>query len=251
MKSLGQLWLVCAYFFSWVLFALGGLALNLASIPLLLCKNREHHGARARATTRWLFAFWVRWLHAANVIRITWTGFDRPLPSGVIYAANHPGIMDAPLLLSRLPDTVCIFKPALLRNPVVAPTALLCGFVSAGDNGLDLIRNAVDRVNAGQSLLIFPEGTRTVPGSALNPLKAGFAVIASRAGRPVQLIRVRTTAGLGAKNQPWWRLPALPGHVEFILDELIPPSEIDSPLAFTERVATHLRVRLAPVSIRQ
>lgn len=247
LKPLRQLWLAVAYFLSWIWFGLGGLVLNLAFGPLLLLPNRERHGPRVRRLTRWMFGFWLRWMHASGVVRITWNGFDRPLPTGVVYVANHPCLVDAPFLLARLPDTVCIFKPALLRNPFIAPTALLCGYVSAGENGVDLVRNAVERLHAGQSLLIFPEGTRTASGTNLNPFKPGFALIAHRAGCPVQLIRVRSSPLLARKACPWWRVPPLPGWVEFTLGECIPPEEIASPLAFSENLADHFRAHLPAV----
>ncbi|MDF3057373.1 MAG: hypothetical protein K0R17_1588 [Rariglobus sp.] len=243
-----QLWLPVAYYLSWILFGLGGLVLNFACIPLLLLPHRERHGPRVRAVTRWMFNFWLRWMHASGVVRVTWNGFDRPLPTGVIYVANHPCLVDAPFLFARLPDTVCIFKPALLRNPFIAPTALLCGYVSAGENGIDLIRNSVERLAAGQSLLIFPEGTRTASGRTLNPLKPGFALIARRSGCPVQLIRVRSSPLLARKSCPWWRVPPLPGCVEFTLDEFIFPGEIDSPASFSERIAAHFQEKLPLVS---
>ena len=248
LKMCRAVWLSIAYYLSWVWFGLGGLKLNLACIPLLVLPHRERHGPRARAATRWMFNFWLRWMDFSGVIRVTWIGFDRPLPTGVIYVANHPGIMDAPFLLARLPDTVCIFKPALLRNPFIAPTALACGYVSAGENGIDFIRNAVDRVNAGQSILIFPEGTRTVVNTSLNPLKPGFALIARRANCPVQLIRVRTSRNLGSKSLPWWRTPPLPGWVEITLDDCIPADEIDTPIAFANRITAHFLANLQPVS---
>ncbi len=248
LKLLRKLWLPVAYYLSWVWFGLGGILLNFACVPLLLLPNRERHGPRARVVTRWMFDFWLRWMHASGVVRITWNGFDRPLPAGVVYVANHPCLVDAPFLFARLPDTVCIFKPALLRNPFIAPTALLCGYVSAGDNGIDLIRNSVERLAAGQSLLVFPEGTRTASGSSLNPLKPGFALIARRAGCPVQLIRVRSSPLLARKSLPWWRVPPLPGWVDFTLGELIPAEQIDSPTAFADRIAAHFHDTLAPVS---
>jgi 1-acyl-sn-glycerol-3-phosphate acyltransferase len=120
--------------------------------------------------------------------------------------------------------------------------------VSAGANSVELIRNSVERLAAGQSLLIFPEGTRTASGTSLNPFKPGFALIARRAGCPVQLIRVRSSPLLARKNLPWWRVPPLPGWVEFTLDELIPVDEIDAPSAFAERVAAHFQGRLTTVS---
>ncbi len=243
MKPLRALWLPFAYYFSWVLFGLGGLALNLACVPLLLAPDRERFGPHARRATRWMFALWLRWMRASDVVRVTWKGFDRPLPTGVVYVASHPCLLDAPFLLSRLPDAVCIFKPALLRNPFIAPSALMSGYVS-GDQGVDLIRDAAARVAAGQSLLIFPEGTRTEVGVVLNSLKPGFALIAQRAHAPVQIIRVRSGPGLARKGNPWWRLPPLPGWVEFTLDELIPADQLGSPTALTEHLAAHFHATL-------
>ena len=247
LNAFRAIWLPIAYYLSWVWFGLGGLLLNIVFVPLLLLPNRERYGPRVRRITRWMFGFWLKWMHASGVVRVTWNGFDRPLPPGVVYVANHPCLVDAPFLFARLPDTVCIFKPALLRNPFIAPTALLCGYVSAGENGIDLIRNSVERLAAGQSLLIFPEGTRTAVGSNLNPLKPGFALIARRAGCPIQLIRVRSSPLLARKNLPWWRVPPLPGWVEFTLDELIPAEEITSPADFADRIAAHFKGQLPAV----
>lgn len=240
LPALRHAWLAFAYYFSWVLFGLGGLALNLFCVPLLLLPDRERHGPHARTATRWMFDFWVRWMHLSGVVRVEYRGFDRPLPSGVVYVANHPTLVDAPFLLARLTDTVCIFKPALLRNPCIAPTALLCGYVS-GDTGVDGIRRAADRVRAGQSLLIFPEGTRTLPDTELNPLRPGFALIARRARAAIQLIHVRAGPLMARKAHPWWQLPPVPGYFEFTLGESIPADTPDSPAVVTARVGASLR----------
>ena len=241
MSLLRRLWLPVAYYLSWLFFGLGGLALNLACAPFLLFPRRERFGPRARAATRWMFDFWLRWLHASRVVEITFHGLDDParLPRGVVYVANHPTLVDALFLLARLPDTVCIFKPALLRNPAIGPAALLCGYV-AGDAGVDGIRAAAARVAAGCSLLIFPEGTRTAPGAALNPLRPGFALIAHRARAPLQLIHVRSSPLMARKGHPWWKLPPLPGRFEFTLGELIPADSPLSPAALAAHVATRL-----------
>ncbi|HTJ77804.1 MAG TPA: lysophospholipid acyltransferase family protein [Rariglobus sp.] len=244
MKPLRSLWLPFAYYMSWILFGLGGLALNIACVPLLFSRDRERFGPQSRRSTRWMFDFWLRWMHASGVVHVTWKGFDRPLTTGTVYVANHPSLVDAPFLLARLPDAVCIFKPALLRNPFIAPAALMSGYVS-GDQGVDLIRNAAQRVAAGQSLLIFPEGTRTAPGILLNPLKPGFALIAQRANAPIQIIRVIAGPCLARKGHPWWRLPPLPGRVEFILGDLIPADQLDNPATFTGHLAEQLEASLA------
>ncbi|HMD59903.1 MAG TPA: 1-acyl-sn-glycerol-3-phosphate acyltransferase, partial [Opitutaceae bacterium] len=92
-----------------------------------------------------------------------------------------------------------------------------------GDAGLDLIRAAAAKVAAGQSLLVFPEGTRTQPGTSVGPMKPGFALIADRARAPVRLMVVRSTPGLGARGRPWWRAPEiLPGTVDISMDQAWP-----------------------------
>ena len=247
MNPLRALWLRFAYYFSWALFGLGGLALNIACVPLLLAHDRERFGPPARRGTRWMFDLWLRWMHASGIVRVTWRGFDRPLPTGVVYVANHPTLVDAPFLLARLPDAVCIFKPALLRHPLIAPAALMSGYVS-GDQGVDLIRNAAARVAAGQSLLIFPEGTRTAPGATLNPLKPGFALIAQRAQAAVQVIEVRSGPLMARKGHAWWRLPPVPGWFEFTLGEFIPADQLGTPTALTEHLSAHFHATLPPES---
>lgn len=236
-----RLWLPIAYYLSWLFFGLGGLTLNLACAPFLLLPRRERFGSQARAATRWMFDFWGRWLHFSRVVEITFHGLETErLPRGVVYVANHPTLVDAPFLLSRLPDTVCIFKPALLRHPAIGPAALLCGYV-AGDAGVDGIRAAAARVASGCSLLIFPEGTRTAPDATLNPLRPGFALIASRARAPIQLIHVRTSPLMARKGHPWWKLPPLPGRFEFSLGELIPADSPRSNAELADHVAQRLR----------
>jgi len=228
-------WLRFAYYFSWVLFGLGGLAINVAYAPLLLLGNREKIGSHARRGMRWMLDLWLRWMGFSGIVRVTWKGFDGPLPGGVVYVANHPTLVDAPFLLARLPDAVCILKPSLMRNPLIGPAVLLCGYVS-GDKGVDLIRDAARRVAEGQSLLIFPEGTRTRSDSALNPIRPGFALIAQLAKAPVRIIRVRSSQHMARKDWPWWRLPPVPGWFEFTLEELIPADRLGQPSALTQQV---------------
>lgn len=240
MNLLRRLWLPVAYYLSWLLFALGGLALNLCCAPLLLARDRERFGPTTRAITRRMFDAWLSWMHLSGIVNVVWNGFDSPLPRGVVYVVNHPTLVDAPFLLARLSDTVCIFKPALLRNPICGPAALLCGYVSGGD-GVDGIRAAAAAVRAGRSLLIFPEGTRTVPGITLNPLRPGFALIARRARAPLQLIHVKSGPLMARKGHDWWKLPPLPGRFEFTLGELIPHDDTTPTAELTARVAQSLR----------
>ena len=211
--------MVTCYYLSWLVFGAVGLLLNLGCILILPLPRRAAYGPSVRATIRRLFAGWQMWLHATRVVDIRWTGFDgERLKPGTVFIANHPTIIDATIILARLQDTVCIFKPSLMRNPAIGPAAVMAGYVK-GDSGIELIRAAAARVAAGQSLLVFPEGTRTAPGTVLGKMRPGFALIADRARAPVRLMLVRVSPDLGTRGRPWWPAPAmLPGWLEVSLD---------------------------------
>ena len=114
----------------------------------------------------------------------------------------------------------------------------------AGDTGLDLIKAAAAKVAAGQSLLVFPEGTRTAPGTVLGKMKPGFALIADRARAPVRpagrAARRRTSGPAAARS---WPAPAvLPGWVEISLDRAWPYEPGRSAAELTQSVEqTNLR----------
>lgn len=231
---------------SWVMFATVGTLLNVACAPFLLARDRTRFGRSARAAIRRLFAAWCSWLHATRLIYVHFHGFTPEAMAGpAVYIANHPSLLDATFVLSRLPDAICIFKPAIMRNPVLGPAALLGGYAS-GDNGVDLIRDVAARVAAGHSLLIFPEGTRTVTGDRLNPLKPGFALIAARARVPVRMIAIHAPADLVPKGWPWWRPPQFPAEVGITLLGELGREPGDSAGQLTARAEAQLSAALAP-----
>lgn len=212
---------IAAYALSWLVFGVVGLALNAVCAVLLLLPGRESRGPAVREAIRRLFSAWVAWLSFTRLVRVTWRGPD---PSGwprpAVVVANHPSLIDATLLLARLPDAVCIFKPALLRNPFVAPAAIMAGYAS-GDGGIDLLHDVAAAVASGRSLLVFPEGTRTTRGVPLNPLKPGFALIARRAAVPVQVVIVRPDTEILPRGRPLWRVPDFPVRFEITADRVI------------------------------
>jgi 1-acyl-sn-glycerol-3-phosphate acyltransferase len=222
-RCLTRVRFVTLYYCSWVVFGTVGVLLNVVCILLLPLPRRAAYGPAVRAAIRRLFETWLMWLHATRIVGVAWMGFEgEVLSPGTVYIANHPTIADATLILARLPDAICIFKPALMRNPAIGPAAVMAGYVK-GDSGLDLIRAAAAKVAAGQSLLVFPEGTRTAPGTVLGKMKPGFALIADRAQAPVRLLIVKSSAELGTRGRPLWPAPAvLPATVEVTLDRLWP-----------------------------
>jgi 1-acyl-sn-glycerol-3-phosphate acyltransferase len=128
--------------------------------------------------------------------------------SGLIVVANHPSMLDAVMLMARLPRSACIMKASLMRNPLLGPGARLARYIR-NDSAYGMIQCAVLDLRAGGQLVMFPEGTRTTR-SPLNPFHASFTLIARRAGVPIQAVFIDTDSPYLGKGWPLWRLPPLP-----------------------------------------
>lgn len=151
----------------------------------------------------WWFADRVGMMHlhadALDALR------DEP---GLIVVANHPSMLDALMLVARLPRSACVMKASLMRNPFLGPGARLARYIR-NDTPKGLIRLAVDDLRQGGQLVLFPEGTRTTM-KPLNPFRPGFTMIARRAGAPIQTVFIDTDSPYLGKGWPLWKLPPLP-----------------------------------------
>lgn len=154
--------------------------------------------------------------------RLFWTGaravgmmrlHSEPLDAlrdegGLIVAANHPSMLDAMMLVARLPRSACIMKASLMRNPFLAPGARLARYIR-NDSPTGLVRLAVQDLKQGGQLVLFPEGTRTTQ-PPVNTFRGGVCLIAKLAGAPIQTVFIDTASPYLCKGWPLWRLPPLP-----------------------------------------
>ena len=128
--------------------------------------------------------------------------------SGLIVVANHPSMLDALMLVARLPRSACIMKASLVHNPMLGPGARLARYIR-NDSAHGMIHTAVRDLADGGQLVMFPEGTRTTC-APINPFHASFTLIAKRAQAPIQTVLIDTDSPYLGKGWPLWRLPPLP-----------------------------------------
>lgn len=148
-------------------------------------------------------------MHLTGIIRCDLRELDALRRAGpVIIAPNHPSLLDAVLILSRLPHVVCTAKAELLDNLFLGGSARLAGFIR-NDCATRFVREGARRLASGWQLLIFPEGTRTAAGR-LGDFKGGFAMIAKRAGVPVQTVFIDSNSRFLGKGWPLLRKPQFP-----------------------------------------
>ena len=208
-----------AYYFTLLLFGVCGLNLSLLALITSVGRSTPERELLFQRMIHRHFAFFHWWCAFARLVQVRYHGFET-LPRGVIIAANHPALIDITCLLARVPEALCIFKPGIRRNPVLGAAARQAGYL-ASDGGHDLLRHAADKVAGGHTLIVFPEGTRTPPGTPVQPFKPGFVIIARRAHAPLQLVRISTDSDVLTKGRAWWRLPKFPAHIHLMAGPLI------------------------------
>jgi 1-acyl-sn-glycerol-3-phosphate acyltransferase len=163
---------------------------------------------------------------------------------GAVIAPNHPCLLDATLFLARLPRLTCLMKRSILDNPFMGASSRLSGYLR-NDHGADFIRQGRDALRAGENLLIFPEGTRTVQ-APVNPLKKGFALIATLAEAPVQTVFIGMPVLFLGKRWPLWRIPILPVRITVRLGPQFRAREGQTAKEFGAELETYFRAQLEP-----
>ena len=117
-----------------------------------------------RSVAMWGFRIYLSAMEALGAWRLDLTALDELRDAGpLIIAPNHPCLLDAVLVVSRLPNALCVMKGALVANFLLGPAARLARYVG-NDSLRRLITQGTEELRAGGQLLLFPEGTRTAGG---------------------------------------------------------------------------------------
>lgn len=110
-----------------------------------------------------------------------------PLDSGVLIIANHVSLADPPLLGVSFGKKVAFMaKKELFGYPVLSYIVRECGAfpIQRGQFSRTALRQAIEVLEQGQPLVIFPEGMRS-RGGKLRKAFPGPALLALRCGIPV------------------------------------------------------------------
>lgn len=212
MKSLFWCWRLLTTGLSFVLFALGALLLGLLLAPLIRfapwsdCRRRQF--AR-KSIQRWA-RFYIWCVSCLGLLKVRFEGVESLSQPGVLVVANHPTLLDAILLMAVMPNATFIVKAAMARNPFTCWIVALAGYVPNDEVGVELVEKAAAALRAGETLMIFPEGTRT-DGDQLR-LKRGAANIALAAACPLLPVVIDCQPMTLRKGESWYRIPARAPH---------------------------------------
>jgi 1-acyl-sn-glycerol-3-phosphate acyltransferase len=134
-----------------------------------------------------------------------WPGAGGPY----VVVANHQSFLDVFLISGIIPHEMkWVAKKELFKIPWVGWQFFLAGDIphDRGDltSAVEVMNRARRYLDRGMSVMMFPEGTRSIDGKLL-PFKAGAFKLAVDAGVPVLPIAVSGTAQGMPKGSPWVR----------------------------------------------
>jgi 1-acyl-sn-glycerol-3-phosphate acyltransferase len=142
-----------------------------------------------------------------------------PAEGPALIAAKHQSAFDTIVWLALLPRPAYVLKRTLLRIPLYGWYARAAGMIAidraAGPAAIrHLMRAGEAALAEGCQIVIFPEGTRTLPGER-RTYQPGIAALYARAGLPV--IPVATDSGR------CWGRRAFHKHPGTITVAVLPP----------------------------
>jgi 1-acyl-sn-glycerol-3-phosphate acyltransferase len=162
---------------------------TLVLAPIVILARLLGLSDRGRAVPQWCMRTWARCICAAGGAKLVVHHPEHVLRGrGAVYASNHVSWFDVFAIASVLPRYTFIAKSELRKIPLFGWGAESAGVVFlARENrkaAFESYHGAAAEVAGGQSVVVFPEGTRGRE-YALRPFKKGPFVLAIAAKAPV------------------------------------------------------------------
>lgn len=218
---LWQCWRVLATGFCFSMFGIGGLLITLIAVPLLRLFVRSPITRKRyaqRLVSKSFYAF-IALMRGVGVVSWQVQNRERLNQPGHLIITNHPTIIDVVMLIALMPEVDCIVGEQYHQNPFTGGPIRAAGYLS-NVAGPELISQCQDSLQQGQRLLVFPEGTRTVPGKPLN-LRRGAANIALHAGVDIVPVTILVSESTLTKSDRWYHVPKRKLRVRISVDEPI------------------------------
>ena len=242
LARINYIWRLLGTGLSFVLFGVGSLIMGYLLFPLVALLSKDEHATklRCRKVVRGSFKMFIWFMESMGILTWTIEGEENLPESGCLVLANHPTLIDIVFLISMIPNSTCIVKLGLFKNPITYGPVKWSGFV-ANNTAERLIHDAGNELQEGACFIIFPEGTRSVRGN-LNKFKRGGAYIYMHSRCNLVLIKIDCSPLMLSKYQRWFDIPQTKPHYVFCVDkvtEQIPLSYCESKRSLDVRKLTN------------
>ncbi|MCK4738954.1 MAG: 1-acyl-sn-glycerol-3-phosphate acyltransferase [Deltaproteobacteria bacterium] len=142
-------------------------------------------------------ALWTRAILFLSGVKVSVKGSEN-IPDGpVVFVANHIGSFDIPVVQGCIPKQFrWVAKKSLFKIPIVGWGMTLTGHIAVDQKNIRAavgsIKIAAEKIKAGTSVLIFPEGSRNTTDKLL-PFKRGGFMLATKSEVPIIPVSITGT----------------------------------------------------------
>ncbi|MCR4822315.1 MAG: 1-acyl-sn-glycerol-3-phosphate acyltransferase [Treponema sp.] len=179
-------WHIFAKILSFALFGLGTILISILAFPImkLFFWKKERFRKAGHHFISIMFRFFVCFMTVIRSAHLTAPDKKkfRSLKSSII-VANHPSLLDVVMLISLIPDADCIVQSYLMGKNI-AHIIVSNLYIPTSLSYEEIMEKCMTALKSGSNLIIFPEGTRSLP-SGQNKFKKGAARIALASGCPI------------------------------------------------------------------
>jgi 1-acyl-sn-glycerol-3-phosphate acyltransferase len=166
---------------------------------------------------------WAWLILRTTGVKVTVGGLELLDPKqSYVLASNHQSIYDIPIAFAALPLQLRIVaKESLGRFPFLGWHLRRTGhlLVDRRNPGAGIVKKMARLVGGARSLIVFPEGTRSVDGT-VGRFKGGMFLVAIEAGLPIVPVSIAGSRHVMLKG----RLMTCPGDVTITIHPPIPTS---------------------------
>jgi 1-acyl-sn-glycerol-3-phosphate acyltransferase len=188
-------------------YGLGAALFGVAVLPLVrLAGGAAGRDLRAQRVAHWGSRSFVGLMERLGLLRVRWRGTEALRRRPLLVVANHPSLIDTPLLTCCMPQADFVVSAEWRRNPWLRRAVSASGYLPA-EGGAAVVEDAVRRLRAGRSVVVYPEGRRTPP-EGLRRFQRGAAHIALEAGCDLVPVLIQVRPRLLMKRQSWTELPS-------------------------------------------
>lgn len=186
----------------------------------------------------------VRLMLALRLFRLRMVGLEALMgPGPRLVVSNHPSMIDSALIVRQLPQSDNFLSPTWARLPAIRTIGAAVAAIPS-DGGDEAVDEAVRRLRAGRSVVMFPEGTRS-PRDGLGRFERGAAHVALRSGCDLLPVVIRIDPPTLKKGERWHQVPDRTPNVEMrLLPPLSPGKVLDGsepPMLAARKLTSALR----------
>jgi 1-acyl-sn-glycerol-3-phosphate acyltransferase len=227
LRSLRTPLVASAFFFFWM----GGVVLAWVLCPILVVVERDPLRRRriCQRIVQRAFRVFHAYMEALRLVEMRVVGADQARPVGpFVMVSNHPTLVDATAILASYDDVCCVIKTSLIRNFFVGRLLRFCGHIDGGNgdamSGAATLQEALKRLDEGQGVLIFPEGSRS-PRRGMHRFRRGAFELAARANVPLWPMFISCDPPALARGVPIWKHPETAARQRLTPQPVVHPGE--------------------------